>query len=532
KVPGCFQRPHQLLLEGDWGNLQSRAEVGGQEAPPFVSAAATEYFMAGNWAIFSYAAMGGATADMIQNHGTQEQKDKYVKRIVSGEWGGTMLLTEPQAGTDVGAIGTSAVKNEDGTYFLTGNKIFITNGEHDLCENIIHPVLARIDGHEAGTKGISIFIVPKFIVNDDGSLGERNDIWCTGVEEKHGIHGSATCSMSIGAKGKCVGYLLGEEKQGMKIMFEMMNHARMATGLQALSYASASYLLAVNYARERIQMKEAVKSFDPDAPSVPIIKHPDVRRNLLWMKALVDGMRSFFYYATMVGLRAFASEDDKEREKWSGIFELITPHIKEYLAVKGHEVCIQSMQVYGGAGYTQDYLPEQYARDCKICSIYEGCSGVQALDLMGRKLPMKKGRVLMDLMGEMMQTVSMVKGIDSIKEMAVRLEKAVNRMGEAAMHLGAVAMEGKVNNALAHSLPFLHAMGDTVMAWMLVWRAAVAAPKIEKANKKDLAFYEGQVKTAEFFINTVLYETYGKYDAIQASCSAAIDISDEGFGGL
>lgn len=531
-VPGSFKKPHRLLLEGDWGNLQSDAEMGGQGAPPFVSMAAIEYLMGGNWALFSYAAMGGATADMIQNHGTPELKEKYVKQIVSGKWGGTMLLTEPQAGTDVGAIETTAVKNDDGTYSLSGSKIFITNGEHDLCENIIHPVLARIEGHESGTKGISIFIVPKFLVNDDGSLGERNDILCTGVEEKHGIHGSATCSMSIGSKGNCVGYLLGEEKQGMKIMFEMMNHARMSTGLQALAYASSSYLLAVNYARERIQMRKAEDSFDPNAAAVPIIKHPDVRRNLLWMKSMVDGMRSFFYYATTVGLKAASSEDESEREKWAGIFEMITPHIKEYLSAKGYDVCVQSMQVHGGVGYTQEFLPEQYARDCKICTIYEGCSGVQALDLLGRKLPMKKGKVFMDLMGEINTTVLMAKDIDATAEMAIRLEKAVNRMGEVAMHLGNVAMDGKISNALAHSLPFLHAMGDTFMAWMLVWRAAVAAPKIETAKKKDKAFYDGQVKTAEFFVNTVLFETFAKFDSIQATCASAIEISDEGFGGL
>lgn len=532
RVPECFKRPHGLLLEGEWGCLSVAQEMGGQGAPHFASCAAIEYFMGASWALYSYAAMGGSTAGMIQNYGTRELKDTYVKNIVSGKWGGTMLLTEPSAGSDVGALETTAVKNADGTYSLTGNKIFITNGEHDLCENIIHPVLARIEGHEAGTKGISIFVVPKYLVNKDGSLGDRNDIVCTGVEEKHGIHGSATCSMSLGSKGKCIGNLLGEEKQGMKIMFNMMNEARMATGLQGLSYASAAYLSALNYARQRIQGKDIASFGDAGAPSVAIIQHPDVRRNLLWMKSLVDGMRSFFYYTSTVGIRGEYAADEKEREKYAGLFELLTPLIKEYLAVKGHDVCVQAMQVYGGAGYTQDYPVEQYVRDCKIASIYEGCSGIQAMDLMGRKLPMKKGQVFMNFIGEIMATVTQAKEVAEIKELAERLEKIAGFMGDAAMHLGTVAMGGKIKPALAHSLPFLHAMGDVIIAWMLLWRAVAASRSLAGASKKDKSFYEGQVKTAEFFIKTVLHETGGRFKSIKELCDAAITIPDEGFGGL
>ena len=531
-VPESFVPLRKLILEGEWQNLMVPPEMGGQGAPPFVSAAATEYFMAANWPLFTYASLGCSTAGMIQNHGTEEQKKKYIPNLVSGKWGGTMLLTEPQAGTDVGAIETSAVKNPDGTYSLTGNKIFITNGEQNLTENIIHPVLARIEGHDPGTKGISIFIVPKFMVNDDGSLGERNDVVCTGTEEKMGIHASATCSMSLGSKGKCVGFLLGEEKQGMKIMFEMMNEARMATGLQAFSYASAAYLIAVNYARERIQSRDIMDYKNPAAPGVPIIKHPDVRRNLLWMKSIVDGMRSFFYYTGVAGTKAEIVEDETERRRNSGLFELLTPLIKEYLSFRGHEVCVQAMQVLGGSGYIKEYLVEQYTRDCKITTIYEGCSGVQAMDLLGRKMPMGGGKVFGSFMDEIKKTVEAAKQIDATSAMAQQMEKVANRMAEVAMHLGGIAMEGKLKEAFAHSLPFLHAMGDVIMAWMLLWRAAVAAPKIEGAKKSDAAFYQGQVKTADFFIHTALYETMGAFDSIQATCTAALDIPDEGFGGL
>jgi hypothetical protein len=531
-VPESFHRLRQLMLDGEWQNLQVEQEMGGQGAPACLAAAVSELFMAANWPLYTYVTLGCSTAGMIFRHGTEEQKKLYVDKLISGVWGGTMALTEPNAGTDVGALETSAVKNPDGTYSLTGNKIFITNAEHNLTENIIHPVLARIEGHEPGTKGISIFIVPKYFVNPDGSLGERNDIVCTGIEEKQGIHASATCSLSMGSKGKCIGYLLGKEKEGMKIMFEMMNEARMATGLQAFAYATAAYMIAVNYARQRIQSREITSFRDPNAPSVPIIKHPDVRRNLLWMKAMVDGMRSFFYYTSLVGQKSLISTDPQEKEYNVNMFELLTPLIKEYLSLRGFEVCVQAMQVLGGSGYIKEYLVEQYMRDCKITSIYEGCSGVHAMDLLGRKMTMKKGQLFTNFLAEVNKTVAAAKQVEATRAMAERLEKVVARLGESAMHLGVTAMGGKIKEAFAHSLPFLHAMGDTIMGWMLLWRAMTAAPKVAGAKKSDAAFYDGQVKTAEFFINTVLYQTMGSLDSIMATCPAAIEISDDGFGGL
>jgi alkylation response protein AidB-like acyl-CoA dehydrogenase len=498
-----------------------------------VSAAVAEYFMGASWALFSYAAMGNGTAEMIQLYGTEEQKKTYVERLVSGEWGGTMLLTEANAGTDVGALTTSAVKNADGTYTLSGNKIFITNGEHDLCENIIHPVLARIEGDPLGTKGISIFIVPKYFVNADGSLGDRNDIVCTGTEEKMGIHASATCSMALGTSGTCIGYLLGEERAGMKIMFNMMNGARMSTGLQGLSYASAAYLLAVNYARERLQGRDLADFKNPEAPSVPIIKHPDVRRNLLWMKSYVDGMRSFFYFMAMCRTKALLADSEEERQANDDLFELLTPLIKDYLSVHGHEVCVQAIQAYGGAGYTKDYPVEQYARDCKITSIFEGTSGVQAMDLLGRKLGMRKGQVFVNFLGEIHKTVAAAKNTEGLTGLAAKVETTANRLGEIAMHLGKTALSPDFKVAFAHSLPFLETMGDTIMAWMLLWRASVASQQLTNgAKKKDKVFYDGQIKTAEFFIDTLLPVTLGKLDAIQGTCPAAVEIDDDGFGGL
>ncbi|NTV44052.1 MAG: acyl-CoA dehydrogenase, partial [Syntrophobacteraceae bacterium] len=441
-------------------------------------------------------------------------------------------VAESDAGSDVGALTTTAVKNEDGTYLLTGNKIYITNGEHDLVENIIHPVLARIEGDPPGTKGISLFIVPKFFVNPDGSLGERNDIVCEGIEKKHGITASATCSMTLGAKGKCIGFLLGQERQGMKIMFHMINTARMGVGLQALSYASAAYLLALDYARKRIQGRDLQHFNDPSAPSVPIIRHPDVRRNLLWMKSHVEAMRSFFQYVTLCGIKAATLTDETERRLYEDLFGMLTPIIKDYLGVHGHEVCIQAIQVFGGAGYTKDYLVEQYARDCKITTIFEGTSGIQSMDLLARKIGRQNGAVFMHLLGEMHQTVARAKGFPELNSMAEKVEAGANMLGETAMKIGGLAMSPDFRVAFAHSLPFLHAMGDVLMGWMLLWRAETAASKIEGAKGRDLPFYKGQIKTAQFFIETVLPVTRGKMKSIQAASPAALEIDEDSFGGL
>ncbi|RJP83423.1 MAG: acyl-CoA dehydrogenase [Desulfobacteraceae bacterium] len=533
KVPASYHRVFQLMKEGEWGNLMVSEEMGGQAAPPHIGLSTAEYFMAANWSLYSYLSMGNAAAEMIQLYGTAEQKEKYIKKMTSATWGGTMLLTESGAGSDVGALTTTAVGNDDGSFSLTGEKIFITNGEHDLAENIIHPVLARIEGAPAGTKGISIFIVPKFLVNDDGSLGERNDIQCTGIEEKMGIHGSATCTMTLGAKGKCVGYLLGEANKGLKVMFHMMNHARMATGLQGMAYASAAYLLALNYARQRIQGRDLKDFFDHSAPAVPIIKHPDVRRNLLKMKSYVDGMRSFFYYVTTIGMKEKLGETEEDRSFHGDLFGLFTPIIKDYLSVKGHDVCIQAIQVYGGAGYTQDYPVEQYARDCKIASIYEGTSGIQAMDFLARKIGMRKGTIFGHFIGEIQKTVAEAKKMEELSDLAGKVEAAANKLVEVTMHIGKTAMSLEYKTAFAHSVPFLETVGDTIMAWMLLWRSVVACRQLAAdTKKKDTAFYKGQIKTAEFFIRTILPSAIGNMEAIMSTCSAAIEIDDDGFGGL
>ena len=530
-TPKSFKRAFELLRDNDWGNLVVSPEMGGQGAPHFVGTTVDEYLLS-NWSLIAYLTTGIGTAGMIQRYGTEEQIDKYVPKLVTSEWGGTMLLTEPDAGSDLGAIETVAKRNDDGTFSLSGGKIFITAGEHDLAENIIHPVLARIEGAPAGTKGISIFIVPKFLVNGDGSIGKRNDIWCTGVEHKHGIRASATCSMTLGAKGDCKGYLLGEENQGLPIMFNMMNGARMHTGLQALAYGSACYLLAVNYARERIQSREL--GLPHTAPPVAIINHPDIRRNLLWMKSYVCGLRSFFQYTNLCAEKAKLAESEEERQLNSDLYELLTPLIKSYTANRSYEVCVQAMQVYGGAGYTQDYLVEQFVRDCKIVSIYEGTCGIQAADLLGRKMPMNKGRAFMALINEMMNTVNEAKEIDALKALAGQAEKHVAKLGDVAMTVGLSAADPKMfKTAFAHSLPLLDVIGDTLMTWMLLWRAVTATRKLESnPKKKDITFYNGQITTARFFIETVVPTSIGKMMGIKNMSTAAMDMEADAYASL
>lgn len=530
--PECFRRPFELVREGEWGAMAEDPELGGQGLPHTFTTAANEYLTGTNFAFASYSMLGHGTGKMIELYGTEKQKEMFLKNLYTLKWGGTMLLTEPNAGSDVGNLETTAVKNDDGTYSLTGNKIFITSGDHNFTENIIHPVLARIEGAPKGTKGISIFIVPKYWVNEDGSLGDRNDIVCTGVEEKMGLHGSATCSMSMGSKGQCRGLLLGEENKGMKIMFTMMNEARLGVGLQAFSHASAAYLYALNYAKERIQGRAIENVMAHDAPPVPIINHPDVRRMLLEMKAYVEGMRSFTYYIASCFDNEENSQIETEKELAKGMAELLTPVLKTYNSVKGFDMCVKAVQVYGGAGYTKDYPVEQIVRDCKIASIYEGTDGIQAMDLLGRKLGMKKGKVFMSFLGEIQNAVSLAKKSDQLKDISEKMEDAVKRLGDAAMHIGKTAMSKNFKIAFAHSVPFLEVMGDMVMAWMLIWRAGIAADKLENgAKKKDIPFYEGQIKSAQFFINNIIPITIGKITSIETSGSAAVDISIESFGG-
>ncbi|MGD8521195.1 MAG: acyl-CoA dehydrogenase [Desulfobacterales bacterium] len=532
KVPESFHKVWDEFKAGEWVALIDDPEWGGQGMPCSLSLSANEHFIAANFSFMMYAGLTHGAGRLVETFGTQKQKELYLKKMYTGEWTGTMLLTEPEAGSDVGALTTSAVKNGDGTYSITGNKIFISAGEHDLAKNIIHPVLARIEGAPEGTKGISLFLVPKIWVNDDGSLGEDNDVVCTGVEEKMGIHGNATCSLTLGGKGRCRGTLLGEEDKGMRAMFLMMNEARLLVGLQGLACASSAYIYAVNYARERIQGRHLLNLMDKSAMPVPIIQHADIRRMLLTMKAYVEGMRSLLYYVGMCEDKIKISDDDEQKDKFQGLIDLLIPVAKGYVTDRAFDVCNLGVQVYGGYGYIKEYPMEQLLRDCRITMIYEGTNGIQAMDLLGRKLGLKKGKPIMDLLGEIQQTIAAAKETPTTAELADKVEGAVNKLGEVAMHMGTTAMSPEIMTAFALAYPFMEVAGDVIFSWMLLWRATIAAEKLGNGvKKKDKAFYEGQLKSAEFFTHTVLPATLGKMNAILNSNSAVVDISEDAFGG-
>ena len=532
RVPEAFHQAWKAYTEGDWLAMTDDPAWGGQGMPRTVALAATDYLNGANLAFMMYGGLTHGAGKLVERFGTEKQKGLFLKKMYSGQWTGTMLLTEPGAGSDVGALTTSAVKNPDGTYAMTGNKIFISSGEHDLAENIIHAVLARVEGAPSGTGGISLFLVPKIWVNDDGRLGEPNDIICTGIEEKMGIHGNATCSIALGGKGGCRGMLLDEENRGMRAMFLMMNEARLLVGTQGLACASPAYMYAVNYARERVQGRHLLKALDKSAPSVPIIEHPDVRRMLMTMKVYVEGMRSLLYYVGHLEDRRLTSPDAGAQARYQGMIDFLIPIAKAYVTERACEVCSLGIQVYGGYGYIREYPMEQLLRDCRITPIYEGTNGIQAMDLLGRKLGLNNGRPLVDLLGEIQTTLAAAKALPRTAGFAEAVEGAANRLGEVAMHMGAAALSDKVLTAFAFAHPFLEVCGDVVMAWMLLWRARIAAEKLAGGAKvKDALFYEGQLKSIEFFATTILPVAGGKMNAILAANSAAVDMAEKSFGG-
>ncbi len=530
-VPESFKRAFDLYREGEWIGASEDPEFGGQGMPNVVNLAASEFFSGANMAFMMYPGLTHGAAKMIETLGTEEQKKTFVENMYTGKWTGTMLLTEPDAGSDVGALQTTATRNDDGTFSISGEKIFISSGEHDLAENIIHPVLARIEGAPAGTKGISLFIVSKYRVNEDGSLGEFNDVVCSGLEEKMGIHGNPTCTMTLGAKGNCVGTLLGEENKGMKAMFLMMNEARFGVGVQGFSLAATSYANAVAYAKERVQGRMLLDFMNPEAPSVNIIKHPDVRRQLLFMKSYVEGMRGFLYFVAHCFDRLEVSGDEEEKEKCQDLIELLIPVLKSYCTDKGFEVCTMGCQVYGGYGYIREYPQEQLVRDCKITSIYEGTNGIQAMDLLARKLGMKKSKPFMDFMGEINNTIARAKQQENLQSMAEIVEKAINRLGEVAMAIGKKAMSDQVMDAFGSATPFQEVVGDVVMGWIHLWRASVAAEILAggKVKKKDEAFYNGQIKTAEFYLTSLFPAVMGKMDDVAALNPDVMEMPEEAF---
>lgn len=541
-VPERFKTAMALYRESGFSGLSNGPEWGGMGMPETIYRAVMEYFCSAGVAFSSYDTLKVGACNLIINHGSDELKKIYVEKMVSGQWGGTMCLTEPAAGSDVGALKTRAVKQADGTYRITGQKIFITAGDNDLYENIIHPVLARIDGDPPGTPGISIFVVPKYHVNPDGSIGKPNDVTTTGIEHKMGIKGSATCSLSFGDNDKCVGYLLGVERQGMKIMFQMMNEARLDVSQQALGTASSAYMHAITYAKNRIQGADSAKK--GDFTSVPIVKHPDVKRMLLWMKSQVEAMRMLTLLAAYSADMSHVEKGDAAKEA-SALLDFLIPLCKAGNSDLAWLVTSEAMQIYGGYGYCSEYPVEQLARDCKILAIYEGTNGIQSMDLTMRKLLMNPEMYNYKVFKKRIaETMAKAKGVVDEKYIAA-VKTAVEKMDATVQKLAELRDQKKLLDILAIATPLQQAMRMVAHAWMHLWSLSIATPKLKAiagdvagekvvAKVKDnaeAAFYYGKVLSDRFYLGSELKHLYGFLDYITAGESAVGESFEDVFTG-
>ncbi|RJO63786.1 MAG: acyl-CoA dehydrogenase [Myxococcales bacterium] len=521
-TPKGYKEMYDAYVGDGWIGLTVPGEWGGVGAPQMVGMAASEAFVGANAAFGMYPGLTHGALALIMDEGTEEQKKTFLEKMITGQWGGTMCLTEAGAGSDVGANKTSAVKVREGYYKITGQKIFISSGDHDLVENNIHLVLARTPDAPKGVKGLSLFIVPKHRVKADGSLGQFNDVTCVGIEHKMGIKASSTCTLAFGEKDACEGWLIGKEGDGIKIMFHMMNEARLGVGLQGLGVAAAAYNEALDYARERVQGADAARFKDPTATAVPIINHPDVRRMLMIQRAIVHGMRALMLKTARYADLALKGSGEAQ-EKAKGMLELLTPICKGYGTDQAFDVTRLAIQTLGGYGYVSEYPCEQYMRDAKIFSIYEGTNGIQAMDLIGRKMGMKGGMVFMNFVTEMQEHLARLKEHAATRDFAAEFEQTLGDMQNLAMTFMGKGMEGKIVDVLLNATSFLRFMGNLSLAWLHGEMAMLAADKLaaifkakgakddaaQKAllnDSPEAAFYDGKVKTARFYHNALLPE--------------------------
>ena len=533
-TPEGFKGAWDKIYEAGWRTLAAPEEMGGQGAPSSLAALSEEMISGSNTAFAMYPGLSMGAAEVIQHFGTDLQRKKYVEPMMSGQFGGTMCLTEPHAGSDVGIASTSATRNEDGTYNIKGTKIFISGGDHDLAENVIHLCLARIEGADPGTKGLSLFIVPRVRVNDDVSLGDLNDVAVPSIEHKMGINGSATCVLNFGDNDACVGELVGTvEHQGMRQMFKMMNFARIGVGIQGLSVAGAAYLSALEYARDRKQ-GSSVKDFkDATAPRVAIIDHPNIRRDLLDMKAKVEGIRALIVKLSMHQdrLNAIGEADDASAAYHKGQVDLLTPIVKSYSTDEGFRVCERAVQTYGGHGYLQDHPVEQCLRDSKIFSIYEGTNAIQSLDLVGRKLGQGGGANTKAFLGDIQKFMDANKDHEALGSSIAQLQRAHGAVGQCVMQFLQWFQGGQMQNIPLSSERFLDIMSELAVGWLLLEQAALAIEKTKDLSEThpDRAFYAGKKYAAIYFAQNVLSLVPSKAKVIANADQSANEIPLEAF---
>jgi len=536
RAPEGFRAAWKKLYELGIPNFAVSMELGGFQGPFSVHVALQEMLSAANCSFNMYSGLTYGALELVGEFALEKDKQKFLEPMLTGRFAGTMCLSEPHAGSDVGALTTRAVRVEGNKYKIYGTKCWISAGDHDLAENIVHMVLARVEGAPQGTKGISLFIVPKYKVNDDGSIGERNDVTTASIEHKLGINASATAVLNFGEEDNCEGFLVGDtENVGMKHMFRMMNGARITVGLQGLAVAGTAYLNALAYARERLQ-GSSVKAFkDPDAPRVAIIEHSDVRRMLLEMKSKVEGMRGLVVkLAKHVDLSVAYRHEGKhdEADYHQGQVDLLTPIVKAYCSDQAFRVCELAVQTYGGAGYVKDHPVEQYLRDAKIFSIYEGTNHIQALDLVVRKLRGRSGRDLSDFAGNLTEFVQKHSNDPAVGPEVVALGAAAQKMQDAGQSIIQYMMQSKLDQLTLFCSPFLEVMSNITVAHILL-EAAVLAEEArtqdDRQSQAEFDFYAGRVASARFFANFMLPQAVATCRTIKSGDRSALDIPDRGF---
>ena len=523
-TPGGFPQAYQAYAEGGWMGLSAPAEFGGQDLPHTVNTVMQEFLSSANLAFGMYPGLTqGAIAALIV-HGSPEQKARYLPKMVAGTWTGTMNLTEPHCGTDLGLLKTKAVPSGDGSYAITGTKIFISAGEHDLAENIVHLVIARIEGAPAGTKGISLFVVPKFLVEADGSLRARNPVSCGSIENKMGIHANATCVMNYDG---ATGWLVGEPNRGLNAMFVMMNEARLAVGVQGLAQSEVAYQNAAAYAKDRLQGRALSGAASPEKPADPIIVHPDVRRNLLLIRSFNEAARALALWVALSSDVAHRSEDAAERQAADDRLGLLTPVVKGVLTDLGFENAVRAQQVLGGHGYIAEWGMEQFVRDARIAMIYEGANGIQALDLVGRKLPKDGGRALMAFMGEVEAFCGENGAAEGMKAFSEPLGKALEQLRASTMWFMGNAM-AKPDNAGAGATEYMHLTGLVALGYM--WARMAKAALARKAEGNGVAArMDAKLTTGRFFMERVMPEAGALRRRIEAGSDAVMAMPAEMF---
>ncbi|WP_454288258.1 acyl-CoA dehydrogenase C-terminal domain-containing protein [Rhizobium arsenicireducens] len=523
-VPKGFKEAYDAYCQGGWIGLAVPPEYGGQGLPYTLHAAVGEYMSSANMALMMYPGLTQGAIAAILVHGSDAQKQTYLPKMVEGTWSGTMNLTEPHCGTDLGLLRTKAVPQGDGSYKISGQKIFISAGEHGMTDNIIHLVIARIEGAPEGTKGISLFIVPKFMVNEDGSVGERNTVTCGALEHKMGIHGNSTCVMNY---DEATGYLLGAENKGLAAMFVMMNEARLGVGLQGLSIAEVAYQNAVSYARERIQGRSLSGVKAPDKKADPIIVHPDIRRALLTIKSFTEAGRAFTLWTALKSDIAHRSGDAAEKQIADDLLGLATPILKGVLTDKGFDHAVMAQQVFGGHGYIEEHGMSQYVRDARIAMIYEGANGIQALDLVGRKLGANGGRAVMAMFKEIGDFCEENRADENLAFFTKSLKKGLNDLQASTMWFMQNAM-AKPDNAGAGSTDYMHMFGLVVLGYMWA-KMAKAANESLASGTGDADYFKNKLLTGRFFMEKIMPETALRKIRIEAGADSVMEMAAEAF---